>query len=214
MPYGPIFAIKSTLASLFATLFTVLVMVFSFVNGMLGYLGNRMPFNKLFETLFYKHKAELVQYVKQRVEHIADDVVQESFLQLIRHPEPNSIVNHRAYLYAITNNVLNAYYRKQAIFDHYHEVYEAVDAVPSQALSLELALHHQQQLKQCLQALNDLPAIQRTVFFLHRIDGMTYPEIARLLGISKATAERHFVAAMEVCVATALSRHNRPPFVG
>ena len=170
-----------------------------------------MSISKLLDTLFRQHNKELVYYAAQRAGHVADDLVQESFLKLMNHPEPDSIVNHRAYLYKITNNLLIDHYRKLAIIEKYHADCEELDSLPSSIPGLELALHHQQLLQKCLQTLKVLPALQRNVFFLHRIDGLSYPQIAKMLGISRSTVERHFIAAMESCLAAAVQNLNNTP---
>lgn len=163
-----------------------------------------MSLNALLDSLFRQHNQELLYYATQRAGNVADDLVQESFLQLLSHPEPDSIINHRAYLYKITNNLLNAHYRKLEIIEKYHEDCEELDSLPSRIPGLEIALHHEQILRLCLQVLKELPAMQRNVFFLHRIDGLSYPRIAKMLGISKSSVERYFIAAMESCVAASL----------
>ena len=168
-----------------------------------------MSISKLLDTLFRTHNKELLYYAAQRAHNVADDLVQESFLQLMSHPEPDSIVNHRAYLYKITNNLLNAHYRKLEIIEKYHADCEELDSLPSRIPGLEITLHHEQILRLCLQVLKELPAVQRNVFFLHRIDGLSYPEIAKMLGISRSTVERHFVAAMEHCVSASLQNYNK-----
>ncbi|MCQ8104731.1 sigma-70 family RNA polymerase sigma factor [Methylomonas sp. SURF-2] len=170
-----------------------------------------MHINGLLDNLFRKHNKELLHYATQRAGNVADDLVQESFLQLLNHPEPGGIGNHRAYLYKITNNLLNAHNRRLEIIAKYHEDCEELDSLPSKTPGLEMALHHEQILHLCLQVLKQLPAMQRNVFFLHRIDGLTYPQIAKMLGISRATVERHFVAAMESCVAASMRRRGNTP---
>ena len=164
-----------------------------------------MSLNQLLEKLFRQYKKELLHYATQRAGHCADDLVQESFLHLMVHPEPETIVNHRAYLYKITNNLLIAHYRKQEILARYHVNCDDLEGLSDQRAGLEIDLHHERVLHQCLQALSLLPVQQRTVFFLHRIDGMTYPQIARMLGISRATAERYFLVAMEACILASIA---------
>lgn len=46
------------------------------------------------------------------------------------------------------------------------------------------------------QALRRLPARRRNIFLLHRLDGLSYAEIADLYGISVRRVERHIAAAM------------------
>ena len=173
-----------------------------------GELGIQMPVNHLLDNLFRKHKKELIYYAEQRAANVADDLIQDTFLQLIKHPDPDSIDNHRAYLYRITNNLLKLHYRKLGVEAKYYEDLDDFDNLPASLTSPDMVLHHQQLLTKCLSALQALSPIQRSIFFLHRLDGRTYPEIARMFGISKATAERHFVAAMEVCVSVSLASYQ------
>lgn len=167
-----------------------------------------MSVDRLVDSLFRKHKKELIYYADQRSENVADDLVQDCFLQLLRHPDPFSIENHRAYLYSITNNLLNLHYRKQGIQDKFVENCDDFQNVLDLRQDPELRLHHQQLLAQCLLALQTLTPLQRSIFFLHRIDGLSYPEIAKMFSISKATVERHFVVAMTVCVSVSLAYSN------
>ncbi|MNO07493.1 putative RNA polymerase sigma factor FecI [compost metagenome] len=48
-------------------------------------------------------------------------------------------------------------------------------------------------------ALDELPAICRDAFLLRKLEGMTHPEIAERLGISKGMVEKHIVNAMKHC---------------
>ena len=43
----------------------------------------------------------------------------------------------------------------------------------------------------------NLPERQKQVYVLHREEGLTYPEIAEQLGISKNTVENHMVKALK-----------------
>lgn len=170
-----------------------------------------MTINGLLENLFRRHSKELLHFATQRAGNVAEDVVQESFLRLIQHPEPHAIENHRAYLFKVTSNVLVDYNRKLEVLAKHHEVCEDFDSLPSTKPGPEIALHHQQLLQQTLRALDDLPAIQSSIFLLHRFDGLSYPQIAKLLKISRATVERHFAVAMEHCFAVALQNAKQPP---
>lgn len=170
-----------------------------------------MSINGLFDILFRRHSKELLVFASQRTGDAAEDLVQESFLRLMQHPEPHSIENHRAYLYKVTANSLTDHHRKLAVMAKYYEEFDDFDNLPSAKPGPEVTVHHAQLLQKCLKALDGLPAIQRNIFLLHRFDGMSYPQIAKLLRISRATVERHFAAAMEHCFAVALQNTKQPP---
>lgn len=170
-----------------------------------------MMINDLLEHLFRRHNKELLHYAFQRSVDVAEDVVQDSFVRLIQHPDLSTIENHRAYLFKVTSNSLIDHNRKQQVIAKYHEVCDDIDSLPSSQLGPEITLYHQQRLQRYLQALDELPVIERTVFLLHRFDGMTYPQIAKLLKLSKSTVERHFASALEHCFIASLQDTILPP---
>lgn len=47
-----------------------------------------------------------------------------------------------------------------------------------------------------------LPGVHRDVFILHHVKGLTYPEIARELGISVRSAERYMAQALDALYET------------
>src|SRR5471032_970873 len=60
-------------------------------------------------------------------------------------------------------------------------------------------LDHGQRLEMLQRALAELPRLCRESFLLRKIDGLSHPEIAENLGISRALVEKHIVNAMKHC---------------
>lgn len=56
-----------------------------------------------------------------------------------------------------------------------------------------------QELGALLEALKALPERTRRVFLMNRVDEMTYPQIARALGVSVSTVEKEMISALEFC---------------
>lgn len=164
-----------------------------------------MSLKGLFDHLFRNHNKELLHFAGQRTAEVAEDVVQESFLRLLQHPEPQTIENHRAYLYKLTGNALVDYQRKLAVRERYHSQVEDLDSLPAQTPGLDIGLHHQQTLQGVLPALDELPPLQRSIFLLHRCDGLTYLQIGKLLKLSRSHVERQFYAALAHCFAASLT---------
>lgn len=164
-----------------------------------------MSIKGLYEQLFRNHNKELLHFAGQRATEAAEDVVQESFLRLMQHPEPEAIDNHRAYLYKLTSNALIDYHRKLAVRERFHQHIDDLDSLPTQRPSLETALHHQQVLLGVIRALDELTPLQRSVFLLHRFDGLTYQQIGKLLNMSRSNVERQFYAALAHCFAASLA---------
>ena len=162
-----------------------------------------MHFIELLEDLCRRHKNELIIFATERAGDAAEDLVQESFLRLIQHPEPHTIKNPRAYLYKVTANSVLDYQRRRAVREKYSAYEEEdSDSLTSSNLCTETAVHHQLILQQCLKTLGTLPEIQRTVLLLHGFDGMSYRDIAKMLKISRTTVERYI----------ALARHHQVDF--
>jgi len=88
--------------------------------------------------------------------------------------------NPRAYLYRVAANVAT----DCGVAQKNHERFEPEvdpDAFDSEAPGPEATLDSRQRLLQCLAALDELPAVCRHVFLLHRIDGLTQSEISDTL---------------------------------
>ena len=155
-----------------------------------------MHFIEVLEELFRRHKNELIIFATERAGDAAEDLVQESFLRLIQHPEPQSIKNPKAYLYKVTANSVVDYHRRCAVREKYAAYEEEdTDSLTSSNLYTETVVHHQLILQQCLKTWDTLPEIQRTILLLHGFDGMSYRDIAKMLKISRTTVERYIAVA-------------------
>jgi RNA polymerase sigma factor (sigma-70 family) len=166
-----------------------------------------MPFSIIlsFELLFRRHQQELLKFAGQHSnEEIAEDVVQEAYLRFIRQAQTEKIENPRAYLYTITRNLSADYLRQGQVRSRHHDD-NAIDleriATPQPEPDAEIESQHR--LQRCLDALDSLPETYRHVFLLHRIDGMTYAEIAKALQIPARTVERYAAKALAHCYAKA-----------
>ncbi|CAG7855794.1 hypothetical protein MCAMS1_00049 [biofilm metagenome] len=164
-----------------------------------------MPFNLIlsYELLFRRHQQELLKFAGQNTNYeIAEDLVQEAYLRLIRQAQTETIDNPRAYLYTVTRNLSADYLRKGQIRSRYHDDSGTeLDLVADGQPTPDFEFETQQKLQRCLDAINALPEIQRNIFLLHRIDGMTYSEIGKALGIPARTVERYAAKALAHCFA-------------
>jgi RNA polymerase sigma-70 factor (ECF subfamily) len=144
---------------------------------------------------------ELLRFLTMRIKcpEAAADLTQETFLrfhQFIQATPPN---NARALAYRIAVNLANDYQRKVKVRETYNSNtdFSTVEEVhPSELPGPEQVVMAQQELK-CLQdALDELTEECRTAFLLHSVHGLTYPEIATQLGISRSLVGRHLVRAL------------------
>jgi RNA polymerase sigma factor (sigma-70 family) len=144
---------------------------------------------------------ELLRFLTGRIRcpEAAADLTQETFLrfhQFIQTSPPN---NARALAYRIAVNLANDYQRKIKVRETYNadtDFTTLEDVHPSALPGPEQVVMAQQQLE-CLQdALDELTEECRTAFQLHSLHGLTYPEIAAQLGISRSLVGRHLVKAL------------------
>lgn len=150
------------------------------------------------DRLFRAEAPRLLRFFRQRVRDsdIADDMVQEAFLRLAASPRAGTLRNPAAFLQRIARNLLfDRAKRSEVRLAAMHLPFdEDLDAgvPPDQAAGLE-AEELKAQYERALAALNPKT---RQVFLLHWIEGLTYKEIQRHLGVSLGTVEYHMMRAL------------------
>jgi RNA polymerase sigma-70 factor (ECF subfamily) len=125
----------------------------------------------------------------------ADDLTQEVFLRLLRHPDASSIDNPEAFLFRTAVNLLRdrarrAHTRAQGL----SELTLRLDGV--EGLSPQRVLEGRQSLDRALRALGELDVRARDAFMLHRLEGLKYAEIAELFGVSVSSVEKYVIKAL------------------
>lgn len=156
--------------------------------------------------MFHHYSAELVRFLTRRVacRETAADLTQETFLRLLLFSGPSAsaqgrdslIRNGRAYLYRTAANLATDHQRRQRILpfvgDGDTALLEFVDDTPS----AERVVQSRQQLKIIQTALHQLPVEVQRVFILARLQGLSYEQIGKKLGISPKTAFSRMVKAL------------------
>ncbi len=83
----------------------------------------------------------------------------------------------------------DAYYRAFRVEARGGDVVDGPD--PDAAIDARRAL------KRVMKAVGGLPPQCRRVFLMHKIDGLSYAEVAEKLGISRSAVEKHMIAALK-----------------
>jgi RNA polymerase sigma-70 factor (ECF subfamily) len=150
------------------------------------------------EQIFRAHAPRLTRFFRQRLNNSeeARDFVQEAFVRLAGARPGGMLRNPEAYLQRIARNLLfNRSKRTEFKLAAFHAPFdERVDVAiaPEQSLAIEAA----DVLKLYRRAVSELTPRTREVFLLHRIDELSYKEIAVRLGISVSTVEYHIARAL------------------
>ncbi|HMR33033.1 MAG TPA: sigma-70 family RNA polymerase sigma factor [Geminicoccaceae bacterium] len=144
---------------------------------------------------------ELERFFRRRIgsSETAAELTQEAFLRLLRAAPVAMIRDPRAYLFRTANNLLIDHHRSAMgrqsipIEDTARGVESAGEPSP------EAVVLSREELAVLGRAIAELPPRGREVFMLHKVDGLSYAEIAERLGIAKNTVIVHMVRSLAHC---------------
>ncbi|MES2056554.1 MAG: RNA polymerase sigma factor [Pseudomonadota bacterium] len=145
-----------------------------------------------------RFRVALQRYFSRRVgsRPDVDDLVQDVFERLMRRGPVRNDEEVDAYVFTTANNVLiDSHRRKQARCERQHQQF-LPDVHGDADFSSEDVTASKEQLARVSTILHELPERTRTIFILRRLENMRYGEIARHLGISLSTTEKHMQRAM------------------
>lgn len=146
------------------------------------------------ERLFVTYHATLVRYLTRRLgdRDWAEEVAQETFVRALRQ---ETIVNERAWVFAVAHNLVRDGARRDARNRRHLELM-AAEARESATPAVDQTLEQAEQLALARRALAELGERDRQALLLKE-EGLDYQEIADVLGIEKSS------------VGTTLSRARR-----
>ena len=152
-------------------------------------------------ALYADHHGWLQGWLRRKLGNACDaaDLAQDTFMRLLVARQPEVIVQPRAYLTRIAQNLLVNWYQRQALERAY---LEALAVLPeAQAPSAEHRLVILETLHEIDAMLDALKPQARRAFLLSQIDGMKYEDIARELGVSLVTVKRYMQQGFRGCLA-------------
>jgi RNA polymerase sigma factor (sigma-70 family) len=160
-------------------------------------LADRENNVELFERFVRERVPLLVRFLTRlRVrDDDVQDIAQESVARLLRYRDREPPEAWAALLYRIAINVT----RDRARRDSHAPIPDSsrveADAIAADD-SPEQHASDQQALARVRAAILRLPPRCRAVYLMHRVDGLSYPEIARRCGISTKAVEKHMSHAL------------------
>ncbi|WP_244193913.1 sigma-70 family RNA polymerase sigma factor [Bordetella genomosp. 12] len=151
------------------------------------------------ESLYCEHHGWLQDWLRLRLGNRFDaaDLAQDTFLRLLNRGAHVSAREPRALLTTIAKGVVANFYRRRDLENAYLEAiaHLPVADVPdaeTRAILLEALVEIDRRLE-------SIGQVARRAFLLSQVDGMKQTDIARELGISLATVQRHIVRAAHQC---------------
>ncbi|HCY42731.1 MAG TPA: RNA polymerase sigma-70 factor [Prolixibacteraceae bacterium] len=157
--------------------------------------GDMLAFDRVYELYSHKLFSFVFKILKNEAE--ADDIVQEVFVKIWESRqklEDYRLLN--SYIFTIAYNNSIDLIRKRINNTKYLEHLKnssVINVTPNLISQIEFNELNSQADK----LIANLPERQKQVYLLHREEGLTYPEIAERLGISKNTVENHMVKALK-----------------
>jgi RNA polymerase sigma-70 factor (ECF subfamily) len=162
--------------------------------------------------VYLERRADLERFFTLRLRSAAaaEDLVQEIFVRLASSETPTDIRNPAAYLYRLGSNLMLDRLRGERRTGRREAAWldlqtsrlngEGVSCEPS----AEAAVAARQRLEKVRQALTQLSPQTQRVFRMHKFEGMSHPQVAAALGISRSAVEKHMMAALKHLAACAL----------
>lgn len=143
--------------------------------------------------------SELRSYLRRRLPdgHTASNMVQDTFLNVQEHPETR-IHDLRAYLYAIASNLLINHHKREALRRTETMAPEAFMQIVADEPSPEDIVDVRLQLERVHALVQELPRRTQEIFVLNRIEGLTHADVARHLGISESSVQKHLATASPI----------------
>ncbi|AJP72082.1 RNA polymerase sigma factor [Sphingomonas hengshuiensis] len=148
------------------------------------------------EELAAHYRAPLLRFFRRRVSpgEDADDLVQDVFSRLAAQ-DLAKIANIQGYVFQVASNVLRDRARRASVRGIVSRVPDGFDVEDEAAFSPERILQSREAVQMMISALYELPETVRMVFSHYHFDGVAQVEIARRMGLSLSTVEKHMAKA-------------------
>jgi RNA polymerase sigma factor (sigma-70 family) len=154
---------------------------------------------------YLQRRADLVRFFAVRLQSAsaAEDLVQDIYVRLASVDVDAEVRNPVGYLYRLGSNLMLDRLRgerrtasRDASWRDSHRTILGAEEIVEEP-SAEQALAARQRLAAIVAALGDLPPQTQRVFRMHKFDGLSHPDVARALGISRSAVEKHVMAALK-----------------
>lgn len=149
-----------------------------------------------FEELYYRYSARIYGNLKKllKSDELAEEFLQEVFVKVW--DKRNNIdveKSFRSYLFRISENMVFDFFRKAArdkkLQDH------LISVATEYYSHIEESLCINEDMAILSKAIDQLPPKRRHIFMLCKIEGKSYEEVSKELGISVSTINDHIVKA-------------------
>ena len=157
-------------------------------------VGDTRAFRQIFDALFSNLTKFSFSFVHSK--EAATEIVDELFVQLwVKRDDIMKINDLRVYLYTATKNASLNYITKKAKQIEL-EPYENLQVQMTDVVSPEQIMITKEMLQKIKEAIDSLPPRCKLIFKFVREDGLSYSEVAEILGLSIKTIDSQMVIAV------------------
>jgi RNA polymerase sigma factor (sigma-70 family) len=135
----------------------------------------------------------------------AEDVVQEAYIRMLTIPKDHAVLrNAKAFLFTVASNLaVDTVRRAQRLRRLFPDMSDQPAAYEGDTLevvcprrSTEDQVDAAMRLSSVLAALDDLPATCKQAFILHKLEELSYAEVAEQMGVTVSMVEKHLSRAL------------------
>jgi RNA polymerase sigma-70 factor (ECF subfamily) len=167
------------------------------VLGTLSVTQNGPKFEAELERAFSERRTGLHAIARRAGREDAEDVVQDAFLKVVETSRREEVRTLDNFLARIVRCVAIDRVRRRASWARVSPELQERQVSQNQAPDPERVLMSAERLEQVFAIIADMPPRRRQVFLHHRIDELTYQQIAAKLGVSMKAVEKHMHLAMK-----------------
>jgi RNA polymerase sigma-70 factor (ECF subfamily) len=155
--------------------------------------------------LYLARRPDLVRFFTVRLRSVAaaEDLVQDIYVRLSGLENPGEIQNPMAYLYRLGSNLMLDRLRgdrrtaqRDGVWLDSQTMRVGGEGISSEP-SAEDTVAARQRLALLAAAIEELSPQTQRVFRMHKFEGLSHPEVAVALGISRSAVEKHMMAALK-----------------
>jgi len=153
-----------------------------------------------FSEIFERNKRDLLGYLRRRVgPDDASDLLQETFVRVLRHDQIETIVDPAAFLKQIAINLTRDFARRRKVESSYLKYGDLPEDAPSDDARPDGRIEADDESRLLREAFDALPPRRREVLAMHLHENLSLGEIARRLDISDRMVRKHLSLALRSC---------------
>jgi RNA polymerase sigma-70 factor (ECF subfamily) len=158
--------------------------------------------NAVAHDFYIKHNSWLYKWLCKKLGSSFDaaDITQDTFLRLLAKNDTEKIKEPRAYLTTIAHGLMVNFLRRRDMEAAYIAALTSLGESQEKLFPCpESYLLNLEKLISIDTMLDGLPVKVRTAFLMHKLDGLTYPEIAEEMGMSVISIKKYIAKALIHC---------------